>query len=164
MKLRILTCSILLFLPSISLAGKVDCIFDQSERVSNNLQLQKKYPGSKYIKEEYKLLIPRGEDEIALNIGGCVHYGISIKLKTKKTTKYNSNDAFMKKVVELIKEYSQNYIDHKKVEEIIAEKKWYNVTPDTNDCYLFIYDDISTFEVYRRNEGNYTIIGITYYT
>jgi len=164
MKTKILTCSILFLLPLMSLAANDDCDFDQSERLRNNLQLRKKYPGSRYIKEEYKLLIPRGQDEITLNIGGCVHYGVSIELKTKRTDEYDNEDAFMKKVVELIKEYSQDYIDYKKVEKSIAKKQWNNINPDTNDYYLLNYDDLSTFEVYRRHEGNFTIIGINHYT
>lgn len=163
MKTKILIYAILLLLPIMSIADNDDCDFDQSERIRNNLQLQTKYPGSRYIKEEYKLIIPRGEDEITLNIGGCVHYGVSIELKTKRTNKYDIEDVFMKKIVNLVKDYSQDYIDHKKVENIIAEKRWNNINPETNDFYLFNYDDFSTFQVYRRHEGSITIIGIYHY-
>jgi hypothetical protein len=45
-----------------------ECDFDQNERERNYLLLEKKYRGSKYIKDEYKLVIPRGTDEVILSI------------------------------------------------------------------------------------------------
>lgn len=140
-----------------------ECDFDQDEQVQNNLLLEKKYPGSKYVKEEYKLVIPRGADEVTLSIGGCVHYGVLVELKTKKTTKFDSEQALMKAAVELAKEYSQDMIDYERMAKVIAQKDWNDPSSATRDYYLLNYDGLSTFEVYRRDEEDFTVIGVNYY-
>lgn len=154
--------SVLLLVQSLAAAND-ECDFDQDERVRSYLLLEKKYPGSRYLKDEYRLVIPRGADEITLSIGGCVHYGVLVELKTKKTTKFDSEEALMKVAIDLVKEYAQDIIEHKRVEKIVAQKDWNDLASAAHDYYLLNYDDLSTFEVYRRNEGDFTIVGVNYY-
>lgn len=161
MKTMILVSTLLLAQPLA--AADDECSFDQDQQVRNYLLLQKKYPGSKYLKDEYRLVIPRGADEVNLSIGGCVHYGVLVELKTKKTAKFDSEEALMKAAVELAKEYSQDMIEHERMAKIVTQKDWNDTSPTTHDYYLLNYDDLSVFEVYRRNENGFTIIGVNYY-
>ena len=104
----------LIFLVSMNAAS--GCDLDQTERDRYNMQLLKKYPGSKYIKKRHTILIPEGENEVSLNIGGCVNYGVMIELKTKKTNKYDDEAILAKMIYDLSKEYSQGIIEHRRVE------------------------------------------------
>jgi len=152
---------ILIYLVSVSVAN--GCDLDQTERDRYNMQLLKKYPGSKYIKKRHTILIPKGENEVSLNIGGCVNYGVMIELKTKKTNKYDDEAKLTKIIYELSKEYSQGIIEHSRVEKGIAGKKWASINPDVEGYYILNYDDNSTFEFYRRNEQESTYVGVYYY-
>jgi hypothetical protein len=161
MRIKRLFWALLLALPLLAAADD-DCDFDQAERLRNILEVQKQYPGSRYLKDQYALLIPRGPDEVTLSIGGCVHYGVGIELKTKRTSKFNSEAALMKAVLELIKNYSQGLVEYDRVVNIIAHKDWRDLLP-THDYYVLNYDEISTFEVYRKNDNGFTIIGLNFY-
>ncbi len=155
--------SIFALIPLLAVGTANACDLDQKERDRNNVQLQKKYPGSKYNKQSHTLLIPRGKDEISLNIGGCVHFGVAIELKTKMTNKYDDESVLTKKIYELSKEYSQGHIVSSRVEKVIAGRQWAKVNPDIDGYYQLNYDKNSTFEFYRRNEKGSTIIGVYYY-
>jgi len=154
---------VLVFFFSPSAAEEGECDFDQAERVRTNMALLKKYPGSKYIKEEHKVVLKDGEDEITLAIGGCVHYGVLIELKTRQTKRFDNEAAFMARIVELVAKYSQGHIDTERIKKVIAEKKWNNIDPNLSNLYYLEYDEVSTFEIYRQHEDAYTIIGINYY-
>ena len=161
--MKIVYTCLLLLIPALSTGGANDCDFDQAERQRYNLQLQKQYPGSQFIKDKYTLTILNGKDEINLSIGGCVHYGISIELKTPRSDHYENETTLMNKVMMLIETYSQGLIDIARVKHIIEEKNWRKFTPEHNDYYLLNYEKYSAFEVYRRHEGQFTIIGLYYY-
>lgn len=161
MKILSYCASILIALVSVGAANA--CDIDQAERHRNNLQLQKKYPGSKYIKKQNTILIPKGEDEVSLNIGGCVHNGVAIELKTKITNKYDDEIKLTNKIYELSKEYSQGLIEHSKVEKVIAGKKWTSINPNIEGYYVLNYSKNSTFEFYRRSEKGSTYVGVYYY-
>ena len=152
------------FFPSLSWAADDECDFDQAERHRSNLALQKKYPGSKFIENKYTLTIFDGADEILLGVGGCVHFGVMIELRTKKTTAYDSDTALLQKIVALAKQYSQGYVDHGVLQEKINAGKWRNIDPKTSNYFMLDYDEFSTFEIYRRNEDGLTIIGLNHYS
>ena len=97
MKMKIVSYCVLIMLPWVSVGLAYGCDLDQAERHRKNLQLQKKYPGSKYTEKNHTILIPKGGEEISLNIGGCVHNGVAIELKTKMTNKYNDEAILTKR-------------------------------------------------------------------
>jgi len=163
MKMKILSYCVLIMLPWVSVGVAYGCDLDQAERHQKNLQLQKKYPGSKYTEKNHTILIPKGGEEISLNIGGCVHNGVAIELKTKMTNKYNDEAILTKKVYELSKEYSQGLIEHNKVKKVIAKKGWKSINPDIEGYYVLNYSKNATFEFYRRNEKGSTYVGVYYY-
>ncbi len=161
--MKTLNYGILMLIPLLSWGAANACDLDQAERHKNNLQLQKKYPGSKYLKKSHTILISRGKEEISLNIGGCVHYGVAIELKTKPTSLYNDEVTLANKIYELSKEYSQGIIKPHKVKTVLASRQWSILNPDIEGYYLLDYDKNSTFEFYRRNEQGATYIGMYYY-
>lgn len=161
--MKIVSYGILMLLPLASVGAAYGCDIDQEERHRNNVQLQKKYPGSKYNQNNHTILIPKGGDEVSLNIGGCVHHGVAIELKTKKTNKYDDETILTRKIYELSKEYSQGIIEHNRVKKVIAGKQWSSINPDIEGYYQLNYDKNSTFEFYRRNEKGSTYVGIYYY-
>lgn len=140
----------------------VDCELDQETRIEENVKLKKIYPGSYLIEENLILVVPVEEGEVRVNIGGCVHYGVNIELRTKDKEKYKSENKFMEKILYLVNVYSQGYIDRDKLKTIIKNKKW-KKTQSSGRYYLFEYDDLSTFEVYQNTDGEYTVIGFNNY-
>lgn len=161
--MKMLTGCVLLLVPLLAVGTAGACDLDQAERERKNLQLQKKYPGSKYNKQNHTLIIPKGKDVISLNIGGCVHHGVAIELKTSKTTQFDDTAKLSEKIYELSKEYSQGIIKHNRVKQIIAGKQWTMINPDIDGYYLLDYDKNANFEFYRRNEQGATYVGLYYY-
>ena len=163
MTMKIINYCVLILFSLVSVGAAYGCDLDQAERDRYNMQLLKKYPGSKYIKKRHTILIPEGENEVSLNIGGCVNYGVSIELKTKKTNKFDDEAKLTEMIYELSKEYSQGLIEHSRVEKVIAGKKWASINPEVEGYYILNYDENSTFEFYRRNEQGSTYVGVYYY-
>jgi hypothetical protein len=111
-----------MLLVSLPLLADEGCIFDQQEQENAYVELQKKYPGSRYIKEEYKLIIPKDGHQITFKRGGCVHFGITIELRIPRTEEYENENIFFSKIVDLVTEYGQELIDPKKLARTIKEK------------------------------------------
>lgn len=151
---------------SLALFGQLvladDCDFDQKARIEENIKLKNKYPGSYLIESNLILVVPVEEGEVRINIGGCVHYGVTVELRTKDKSKYKSDDDFMEQILHLAKIYSQGYIDNDKLMAVIKKKDWIQTQPSRR-YYLFKYDDISTFEVYEQTDGEYKVIGFSNY-
>ncbi len=135
---------------------------DQETRIEENFKLKNVYPSSYLIEENLVLVVPVEEGEVRINIGGCVHYGVNVELRTKDKEKYNSENRFMEKILDLANVYSQWYIDSDKLKSIIKNKKW-KKTESSVRYYLFEYDDMSTFEVYQNIDGEFTVIGFNKY-
>lgn len=153
---------LLLFLFSQSVLAD-ECDFDQKERIKENIRLKNKYPESYLIEDNLILVVPVNEGEVRINIGGCVHYGVTIELKTENKDKYEDDDDFMEQILRLAMNYSQGYIDIGKLKTVIDNKKWVK-SQSSRRYYLFEYDDISTFEVYEHDDGKYTVIGFSNYS
>jgi len=150
-------------LSQLVLAG--DCELDQKARIEENIKLKNKYPGSHLAEKNLVLVVPADDGEVRINIGGCVHYGVKIELKRKKTTKdKNKNEEeFMKQILHLAKLYSQGNVDYAKLTNVIENRRWTQPEPPSR-LYFFTYDETSTFEVYEREEGEYTIVGFSMYS
>ena len=145
------------------LAEEEECIFDQDQQRLEYKKLEKQYIGSKYIEEEYKLIIPRGESQVHLHKGGCVHYGITIELIQPKTDKYASQKTLFAEIVSLVQEYGQGMADSKYLLTLLDQKKWTDMS-DNNDRYYFVhYENVTAFEIYQRNEDSQTIVGVSFY-
>ena len=157
-RILLVLCFSLIFQPSLA----DDCDFDQETRIEENIKLKNVYPGSYLIEENLILVIPVEEGEVRINIGGCVHYGVNVELRTKDNEKYKSENKFMERILYLVNVYSQGYIDSDKIKSIIKNKKWKKTQPSRR-YYLLEYDDISTFEVYQNTDGEYTVIGFNNY-
>lgn len=154
---------LLLLTASPLVAEEEECIFDQSEQKAKYLELQKNYPGSRYLEGEYKLLIPRDGYEISLSRGGCVHFGISIKLSLPKTDEFKSEEALFEKVVQMVEEFGRELVDPEKLKEVIKEKKWSNQSDDRVLYYFLGYEGVTAFEVYQRDEEGKTLLGVSFY-
>lgn len=163
--MKIFLAIIMLLFSSPVQAGEEECIFDQEDQKKAYIELEKKYPGSTYIEEEYKLLIPRDGNQITLKRGGCVHFGITIDLRIPKTTEYNNEDKFFAKILELSTEFGHEVIDPEKLEKIIKDKKWKNLGTEQDDgAYYFLpYGNLTAFEAYMRHDKEYTTISASFY-
>lgn len=155
----------ILLLSSPANAGEEECIFDQKAQVEAYIELEKKYTGSTYIKEEHRLIIPTEEGEITLKRGGCVHFGITIDLQVPKTEKYNDEDKFFAKILELATTYGFEVIDKEILTKIIKDKNWKNLgTEQTDGAYYFLpYKGLSAFEAYMRHDKKHTTISVSFY-
>jgi hypothetical protein len=143
-------------------ADEDECDFDQKEQIKANIERQKEYPGSHLVEDDRVLVIPVPEGEVRLGVGGCVHYGVTIELKTKFLERYKSEDALMRRMLGLAKVYAHDYIDYERMRAVIVAKKWNKETSPVR-YYLLRYDDISTFEVYESEEDSGSVIGLSYY-
>ncbi len=161
--MKVILTLILLLTASPLMAEEEECLFDQAEQKAKYLELQKQYPGSWYLEDEYKLVIPREGHQISLRRGGCVHFGITIELKLPKTEDFRNEAAFFEKVVELVKEFGRELIDPEKLKEIIKEKKWSNQSDDKALYYFLGYEGVTAFEVYQRDEEGKTLLGVSFY-
>jgi hypothetical protein len=140
-----------------------ECVLDQKTRIEENIRLKNKYPGSYLTDGKLVVVVPVNEGEVRINIGGCVHFGVAIELKIKKTDKYRNEEEFMRQILYLAKTYSQGMIDINKLKKVIENKDW--TQPDSSSRYYFInYDGISLFEVYETNERQFTVIGLNKYS
>lgn len=158
-------CILTLLLSSPANAGEEECIFDQKAQVEAYIELEKKYTGSTYLKKENHLIIPTDEGKITLRRGGCVHFGITIDLQVPKTTKYNNEDKFFAKILELATTYGYEVIDKKILTKIIKDKNWQNLGTEQDDgAYYFLpYKGLSAFEAYMRHDDKYTVISASFY-
>ena len=145
------------------MAEEEECLYDQDEQRARHLELQKKYPGSRYLEDEYKLIIPRDGAEISLSRGGCVHFGISIELRMPKTDDFKSEAAFFEKVVELVEEFGRELIDPEKLRKNMKEKKWSNLSDEGGLYYFIGYEGVTAFEAYQRDEDGKTLLGVSFY-
>ncbi len=136
-----------------------ECNLDQKTRIAENIKLKNKYPGSYLTDGDLILVVPVDEGEVRINIGGCVHFGVRIELKTKTADKYKNEKDFMNQILYLAKTYSQGMIEYAKLKKVIENKDW---TQPPGRYYFFNYDGMP-FEVYGINEGPHTIIGFSYY-
>lgn len=153
------TCLVIwMLLVSLPLLAEEECIFDQEAQKEAYVELQKKYPGSRYIEEEYKLIIPKDAHQITLKRGGCVHFGITIELRIARTEDYENEDIFFSKVLELVTEYGQELIDPKALERTIKEKKWQEIKGEEGTYYFLYSEAVTAFEVFRNHDREHTVI------
>lgn len=144
------------------LADENECDFDQKAQLQHNIELQKKYPGSRLAEDGRLLVIPVDEGEVWLGIGGCAHYGITIELKTRFRDWYKPENALMRRVLWLVKAYAQGHVDYERLRAVVEAKKWNKETSPIR-YYFLHYDDISTVEVYEDEEDGRAVIGFSYY-
>lgn len=144
------------------LAVADECNLDQKVRIEENSKIQEQYHGSYLTEDKLILIIPVSEGYIRVNIGGCMHYGIKVELKTSNALKYKNESAFMSKILLLSQSYSQGIINPIKLKKVIDNKDWFQ--PDPAIKFYFINYNGSPFEAYENNEGKYTIIGFSYYS
>jgi hypothetical protein len=148
---------------SFAVFAEEECIFDQNQQKLDYLELEKQYPGSKYIENEYKLIIPRENHQIHFRKGGCVHYGITIESIQPITEKYKNENSLFLEVVSLIEEYGQGMVDSNKLKTLLNQKKWNNLSNDDVMYYFVPYEGYTAFEIYQRDEDSQTIIGVSFY-
>lgn len=149
-----------MLLVSITSLAEEDCVFDQNTRHEDNIALQKQYPGSKYIKEEYKIIIPVEDGAISINKGGCVHYGMSIELRTHKTKAFNNENSLFNKIVELATKYAKDMLEIDELKKTLYGKRWEKIS---SGGYVVYYEGYQAFEIYTRDEDGITIIGMSFY-
>ncbi len=152
-----------MLLVSIPLLANEECIYDQKEQKEAYVGLQKKYPGSRYIEDEHKLIIPKDRHQITLKRGGCVHFGITIELRIPRTEEYENEDIFFSKILELVTEYGQELIDPDKLKQTIKDKKWYEIKEKEGAYYFLSYEKVTAFEVYRNHDREHTTISASFY-
>lgn len=152
-----------MLLISIPLLAEEECIFDQNEQRQAYIKLQEKYSGSRYVEHERKLVIPKDGQQITLKRGGCVHFGMTIELRTRKTERYEKEGSFFAEILALVTEYGQEFIDPKKLEKTIENKKWLAVERNGGALYFLYYETVTSFEVYRNHDGEQTTIGVSFY-
>ncbi|MFQ5936959.1 MAG: hypothetical protein ACE5LB_11195 [Acidiferrobacterales bacterium] len=155
--------AIFTLLASIPLLAKEECIYDQKKQKEAYVELQRKYSGSRYIEDEYQLIIPKDGHQITLKRGGCVHFGITIELHIPRTEEYENEDIFFSKILDLVTEYGQELIDPKKLERTIKDKKWLEIKQKEGAYYFLYYEAVSSFEVYRNHDREHTTIGASFY-
>lgn len=154
--------AILLLVGLSQVAVATECQFDQESRIENNIQLQKKYPGSFLVEKNLVLVVPVEEGQIEINIGGCEHYGVSVELRTKNPAKYQNEVQLMSLILRLARTYSQGKVDTEILKKVIENKNW--IVADPSRAYFLKYDEFSTFEVYTNRDGEFTIFGFNYYS
>lgn len=154
---------IIVILISTPLSAEEECVFDQAAQKAKYHELQKQYPGSQYLESEYKLVIPREASQISLTRGGCVHFGISIEAKMPLTRRFQTEDAFFEKILALVTEFGQELVSPDELGQIIARKKWKNLSDEQGMYYFIPLSGLTAFEAYQRADGNQTIIGASFY-
>jgi hypothetical protein len=154
--------AILLLVGLSQVAVATECQFDQELRIENNIQLQKKYPGSVLVEKNLVLVVPIEEGQIKINIGGCEHYGVSVELRTKNPAKYQNEAQLMSLILRLARTYPQGDVDTEILKKVIENKNWIVAAPSR--AYFLKYEDFSTFEVYTKRDGEFTILGFNYYS
>lgn len=161
--MKIIIATMTLILLSTPLMAEEECIFDQEEQKEKYLELEKKYPGSRYVEKEYELIIPRNDHQIILKRGGCVHFGITIELHLPETNEFRNEKAFFEKIIKMIEEFGGEMINLEVLRKKIAEKKWRDFSGDGGFYYFVNYEGLTAFEAYSRDEAGMTIIGVSYY-
>ncbi len=145
------------------LAEDEECIFDQDQQLEEYKKLEQRFPGSSYVEDEYRLIIPVEEGQVHLGKGGCVHYGITIELIQPKTDRYKDEEAFFAEVVRLVEQYDNELADAGELKKLLQQKKLENIPDDTGRYYFVTYEGLTAFEIYQRDEADKTLIGVSYY-
>lgn len=140
-----------------------ECLFDQAEQRRAYLELEQTYPESEYLEEQHKLLIPRGNDLITLRRGGCVHFGISVELRTARTQRFDDEGAFFAQVMALVTEFGQEFIDPNRLEQSIRNRNWSKAVHDDSVFFFVSHPDVAAFEMHRKSELQFTTVGVSFY-
>jgi hypothetical protein len=139
-----------------------ECIYDQDEQVNAYLELEKKYPGSRYVEDKYELQIPENGDQVTLRRGGCVHFGIYIEFRTARTEQFEDESAFFAKVSDLIGDYGQKLLEPAMLENSRAKQSVEIVELHDGVYYVLPHPD-AVFETWRRHDEEHTTIGVSFY-
>jgi hypothetical protein len=162
MKRNLVTVFLCVVVTNIAIADE-ECIFDQAEQHKRYLQMQEEYEGSRYIEKEHKLIIPKNGTEITLKRGGCVHFGITIEYRVPKTTKYENEDLFFAKIIELVAEYGQELIDPERLKETIKARKWQKIEGGNGGYYFIGYEGVISFEAFQKQSAKHTTVVASFY-
>jgi hypothetical protein len=141
-----------------------ECDFDQEAQIKENILLKEKYRGSHLAEDGRVVVVPVPEGEVRIGIGGCVHYGVTVELRTSNPNQQLTESEFMEQILYLAKTYSQGHIDHARLSEVIKNKDWQRDDDAAiSKSYSIHYDELSTFEAYEENDDQHKTVGFTNY-
>jgi hypothetical protein len=79
------------------------------------------------------------------------------------TRRFQTEEAFFEKILELVTEFGQELVTSEELAQIIAQKKWKNLSGEDGMYYFIPLSGLTAFEAYQRAEGNQTTIGASFY-
>lgn len=150
----------MLALPADPVHADEECDFDQANRYKENLTMVKRFPGSRYDKQEYTVRIPVKGGMVSVNKGGCVHYGLSIEFATRTPNAYKREADLFRKLVELLRLYGDDMMQADDLQKLLANGKWRKLY---ETYYNVESTEFEVFELYRKVDGGETIIGLSFY-
>jgi hypothetical protein len=160
--MRSLLYSLFLLAPA-QLFAQDDCPLDQEARRAENLRLQARYPGSRFLESDFELVITRNGDELTVNQGGCTHWGVTVNLLTSRTDRYSTEEIFFSKIVELVSEFAQGSVDLDDLAQLIEDKGWMKFSDENSTYYLLGYPGLTAFEASQSHSDTQTRIGFSFY-
>jgi hypothetical protein len=141
---------IFLILLSLQVYAEEDCTFDESVY----LQFINKYTtanGNSEIAPDGKTLMVRRKDEqLVVKGGGCIHLGVAIELKAKKTY---TEEQFLQKTLNLAIEFGSWLINTSALENSIEKGKYHKI----DRTYFIEVDAMTVFSASYDNQGKINV-------
>jgi hypothetical protein len=144
---------ILLVLTSSSVIAEEECIFDETAYINFINEYKSKNKNAIIKPEENTLKVKRNGETILVNGGGCVHLGMTIKLRSKKVF---SEKEFLQKTLSLSSEFGNWLINTKALKESIENGHYQKI----DNVYFIKVDAMTVFEAFFNNKGE---INISFY-
>ena len=135
---------------STPVVAEEECIFNESAYINfiNNYASNNKNaiidPKEKTIK------INRDDESILINGGGCVHLGMTIKLRSNKVL---SEKEFLEKTLSLSTEFGDWLINTRALKNSINNGSYQKI----DNIYFIKVDAMTIFEAFFNNKGEITI-------
>jgi hypothetical protein len=141
---------ILLIFVFVSAYAKEDCIFDETSYIEFINKYSTENRDSKIDPDGKTLLVNRGNEEIIVKGGGCVHLGVAIELKTKQAY---TEKQFLQKTLDLAVEFGNWLINTKALKSSIEKGEYQKI----DGTYYINVDAMTVFNASYDNLGKINV-------
>ena len=140
----------LLFFISVSAYAEEECIFDETAYIEFINKYSAENMNSKIESDGKTLIVKRNNEEILVKGGGCIHLGVTIKLRTKQAY---TEEQFLQKTLDLSIEFGDWLINTKSLKGSIEKGKYHKI----DATYFIEVDAMTVFNASHDNQGKINV-------
>jgi hypothetical protein len=135
---------------SVFVFAEEDCIFDETAYIEFINKYNTDNRNSKIKSDGRTLIINRNNEEIFVTGGGCIHLGVAIELRTKRTY---TEEQFLQKTLDLTIEFGNWLINTKVLKDSIEKGEYHKI----DSTYFIEVDAMTVFSAFYDNQGKINV-------